>query len=293
MPETQTRYVYGPVKSWRTGTSLGIDPIGDTSTCSFNCSYCQLGQIQARTIEKKVYVKTASILNDFQEMHEAGLFKLKELDVITFAGSGEPTLAANLAEIIQGLRSIIQDYEPELKIPISILTNATTLQDKETRAACSQADLLSLKLDAPDEESLRSINQPVEGLTVDSIIEGINIFKEEYPQNKTQLQIMFMPKFVNDPDFIAKMAEKIKKTKIFSLQINTPTRPKPKSAQEYWIETRGNHYANPSDTETNQDKYKELPIISKEQAFFIEDSLKELLSDCTEEIEVINVYKRD
>ncbi|MGK7944070.1 MAG: radical SAM protein, partial [Microcystaceae cyanobacterium] len=36
--------VYGPVTSWRYGRSLGIDPIGSLSTCSFNCVYCQLGE---------------------------------------------------------------------------------------------------------------------------------------------------------------------------------------------------------------------------------------------------------
>ncbi len=39
--------VYGPVASWRFGSSLGIDPIGLVSTCSFNCAYCQLGEDQA------------------------------------------------------------------------------------------------------------------------------------------------------------------------------------------------------------------------------------------------------
>ena len=50
--------VYGPVKSWRFGMSLGIDPIFVTSTCSFNCIYCQLGNIQDITTNFKEYVTT-------------------------------------------------------------------------------------------------------------------------------------------------------------------------------------------------------------------------------------------
>ncbi|MEK6624776.1 MAG: radical SAM protein, partial [Bdellovibrionota bacterium] len=38
---SHTQTVYGPVKSWRFGQSLGIDPIFHVSTCSFNCIYCQ------------------------------------------------------------------------------------------------------------------------------------------------------------------------------------------------------------------------------------------------------------
>jgi wyosine [tRNA(Phe)-imidazoG37] synthetase (radical SAM superfamily) len=40
--------VYAPVASWRFGSSLGIDPIGLVSTCSFNCAYCQLGEIEQK-----------------------------------------------------------------------------------------------------------------------------------------------------------------------------------------------------------------------------------------------------
>ncbi|WP_190770086.1 hypothetical protein [Leptolyngbya sp. FACHB-16] len=45
-PDTLFQTVYGPVKSWRYGTSLGIDPIGPVSTCLFDCVYGQLGEIE-------------------------------------------------------------------------------------------------------------------------------------------------------------------------------------------------------------------------------------------------------
>ena len=124
MSETQEqlRYVYGPVKSWRSGTSLGIDPIGKVSTCSFNCSYCQLGKIQKITNEIKVYVDTQTVIKDFLELEKQGRFKLEELDVITFAGSGEPTLAENLGEMIDALKIILQERKLEDKVKISILS---------------------------------------------------------------------------------------------------------------------------------------------------------------------------
>ena len=37
--------IYGPVDSWRFGKSLGVDLIVQTSICSYNCVYCQLGSI--------------------------------------------------------------------------------------------------------------------------------------------------------------------------------------------------------------------------------------------------------
>ncbi len=53
--------VYGPVQSWRFGQSLGIDPIGPTSTCSFNCVYCQLGEIEQLSGDRRLFIPTAQI----------------------------------------------------------------------------------------------------------------------------------------------------------------------------------------------------------------------------------------
>ena len=86
-----SRTVYGPVLSWRFGQSLGIDPLFHTSTCSFNCIYCQLGQIQKITGRIKVYVDTAKVLADYREVANG-----RQIDIIMYSGSGEPTLAENL-----------------------------------------------------------------------------------------------------------------------------------------------------------------------------------------------------
>jgi hypothetical protein len=90
---------------------------------------------------------------------------------------------------------------------------------------------------------------------------------------------MFLPKFAENPEHIKRLAELITEIEIYKIQINTPTRAKPKSGKEYWIETRGNHYNSSSlkldnlekEAENSQEKYLELPVISKEQAFKIED----------------------
>ena len=313
--KTRISYVYGPVTSWRSGTSLGIDPIGDISTCSFNCSYCQLGQIQNITRERKIYVKTELIIEDLEKAYQGDDVEkvdFTQLDVITFAGSGEPTLALNLGEMIQAIKTWLKAKNLKA-VPVSILTNATTLEDVEVRRDLKEADLISLKLDASDELSLKSINQAAIGLSLEGIIKGIKLLKSEIDlsylsaENESgntvhsklksekngiiqrslnlkpelQLQIMFLPKFAENPEHIKRLAELITEIEIYKIQINTPTRAKPKSGKEYWIETRGNHYNSSSlkldnlekEAENSQEKYLELPIISKEQAFKIEDDL--------------------
>ena len=121
--------VYGPVDSWRLGKSLGVDLIIENSTCSFNCTYCQLGFIQKISAERKLFVPTEKIINDFKASD------WKSVDVITLSGSGEPTLATNIGEVICEIKKITQT-------PIVILTNATLFNDSIVRKNVKDADVI-------------------------------------------------------------------------------------------------------------------------------------------------------
>ena len=82
--------IYGPVDSWRFGRSLGVDLILVSSVCSFNCVYCQLGNIQEITAGRRLFVPTERVMEDLRASDWRGS------DIVTFSGSGEPTLALNL-----------------------------------------------------------------------------------------------------------------------------------------------------------------------------------------------------
>jgi len=143
--------IYGPVHSWRVGESLGIDLICETSTCSFNCFYCQLGKIQKVTNERTLFIDTKSVMDDFENS------QWKKSDIITFSGSGEPTLATNLGEVSRAIKKITP-------IPQLLLTNGTLLNHPEVIADCQGIDKVYVKLDAPDEEHFQRINRPVKGM---------------------------------------------------------------------------------------------------------------------------------
>jgi wyosine [tRNA(Phe)-imidazoG37] synthetase (radical SAM superfamily) len=160
--------VYGPVQSWRFGRSLGIDPIGSVSTCSFNCAYCQLGKIQQVTATRQVFVPTSQIFDELR-----AIAPYEHIDVVTLSGSGEPTLALNLDKILAIVKKVT-------KLPTVVLTNSTLLHDASVRSALQLADTVAAKLDAISLNQLQQINRPPETINLPGIVAGIEQFRQEY-----------------------------------------------------------------------------------------------------------------
>lgn len=260
-PNSKT--VYGPVKSWRFGLSLGVDPIFETSTCSFNCVYCQLGQIQDITTKHKIYVSTERVLSDVKEVLDAGT----KIDVVTYSGSGEPTLAANLGEMVAGIRKLAPN------IPQYILTNATELHLPQVRQALQDMDKIIVKIDAADEELFKRVNRPAPGVTLQSVLAGIEALKREY-RGEIEVQSMFMP--MNDKE-LESYAAILRQIAPHAVQLNTPKRPYPLS---WHRENRGNH------EKIFDYEVRELKVISPERAQELERRLTELTG-----LTILSVYR--
>ena len=249
-PNTKT--VYGPVPSWRFGQSLGIDPIFHQSTCSFNCIYCQLGNIQKVTTEIKEYIPTSRVVEDFKEVGD------KKIDVITYSGSGEPTLAANLGEMVFALKEIAPD------IPQYILTNATELANPLVRENLKYMDKVILKLDAGDEKTFSLVNRPAEGVTLKSVIEGIKSFKKVF-KGSIEVQTMFMP--IINANELETFAGILKEIDPEYVQLNTPKRAYPLS---WHRENRGNHLG------LHKHETRNLRVITEVEAVEIQKKLEEM-----------------
>ncbi|HEY9604579.1 MAG TPA: radical SAM protein, partial [Allocoleopsis sp.] len=222
MTTTTFSSVYGPVSSWRYGRSLGIDPIGQVSVCSFNCVYCQLGEIETKTCDRAIYVPTEKILKDLQP------FAPWDVDIITLSGSGEPTLALNLGEILTSVKHCTRR-------PTLVLTNATLLGNPDVRKALTLADKVSIKLDAVSSDQLQRINRPVEGITLDTIKTGIQQFRAEF-SGELAIQTMVLSPW--NEEIQANYIRLIQAISPNEIQLNIPKRPKPLNRQ---LEGRGNH----------------------------------------------------
>lgn len=89
----QKGIVYGPVKSRKSGRSLGINLMPTTSKiCSFNCCYCQYGWTRIQTNSGMEDGKQLPTVTEVIIALRQSLEFHKDFDYITFSGNGEPTL---------------------------------------------------------------------------------------------------------------------------------------------------------------------------------------------------------
>ena len=207
----KTKRVFGPVLSKRLGNSLGIDVIPH-KTCSYNCIYCQLGSEENTITDLTNYYSVDEIIYELKE----ALLNNKNIDYITFTGSGEPTLYKDLKKLIYEIKQITD-------IPVCIITNGSLLYKQEMRSNLLLADLIIPSLDAGNEETFKLIDNPNKEIDFNKMVEGLIEFKKVF-KGEYWLEI-FLLKGINDNedelDDIIKIVKKIKPDRI---QLITATR---------------------------------------------------------------------
>jgi wyosine [tRNA(Phe)-imidazoG37] synthetase (radical SAM superfamily) len=171
----QSGIIYGPVFSRRLGRSLGINLLSKTfKICSFDCVYCQYGPTNHLTNSPiRAYLPS---VEEVLYYIEKTLRKPRSLDYLTFSGNGEPTLHPDFLEIIKGVKQIRDRLRPDVKL--GILSNSTRVMDSQVRQALKMIDAPMMKLDAGDEDTFRDINQPMEGIHLEEIMEGLSVIPQ-------------------------------------------------------------------------------------------------------------------
>ena len=213
--------VFGPVPSRRLGRSLGINNIPPPKRCSYSCIYCQLGGTKILTVERRRFYDTRVLRKALSE-------KLPEvneddLDYITFVPDGEPTLDRSLSEHVKTIRELSDK-------PIAILTNSTLISVEGVRRDLMEFDLVSIKLDAVSEEIWRKINRPHSSLNLREILDGVKIFRREFP-GKLISETMLIDGVNSERSEIKRIADELSKIDPDKAYIAIPTRP----PAENWV----------------------------------------------------------
>jgi wyosine [tRNA(Phe)-imidazoG37] synthetase (radical SAM superfamily) len=162
--DLQAGLVYGPVHSRRLGRSLGVNltPAG-RKTCNFNCAYCQYGWTDFPT--RGEWPCAADVIAAL----DRALAACSDVDHITVAGNGEPTLHPAFAPIAEGLFHVRARRAPHAKL--ALLSNGSTLKRLDVVYSLRHFDERCMKLDAGDATTFRLLNAP--SITIGRLVDDL------------------------------------------------------------------------------------------------------------------------
>lgn len=200
--------------SRRLGLSLGVDLV-PPKTCCYDCVYCQVGKTTDLTVEPQDFYPVADVLADVKAALEPG----PQPDVITLAGSGDPTLYRPLGGLIDGLHGLCD-------IPVVLLCNGALLFDPRVAEAAMKADVLAPSLDAGDAHTFLKINRPHPSISFADMLRGLQETCERHP-GKVRLEVVLVADLNDSDESIQRIAGQLGPIRADSIDINTPVRPVP------------------------------------------------------------------
>lgn len=162
--------VFGPIRSRRLGASLGINllPI-NSKICSFDCIYCECGWTDK---QQKGKLPTREDVRKYLDEKLKGMkANGEELDVITYAGNGEPTMHPQFANIIDDSIELRDKYFPWARI--AVLSNSTMLNKPAVIAALKKVDQNILKLDSAFDSTISLLNQPRVKFSAEELVKNL------------------------------------------------------------------------------------------------------------------------
>ncbi len=205
------KHVFGPVPSRRLGLSLGVDLI-PPKTCTFDCLYCQVGRTTSKIIDPRPFVSAAAVLEEIGD-------KLAQTapDVITLAGSGEPTLYGPIDAVIHGIKEIT-------RTPVVLLTNGSLLWREDIRERVLEADIIMPTLCSAFGDTFRTIHRPHPDIEPEVVIEGYRRLRRAY-QGRIFLEVVLLAGINDSEKEVRALRSAIRTIRPDRIQLNTVVRP--------------------------------------------------------------------
>ena len=225
--------VFGPIRSRRLGSSLGINLLPEKGKiCTFDCIYCECGWNKDGRDDTQ--------LPSAERVRNALETKLKQckatgipIDSSTFSGDGEPTINPEFPQIIDDTIALRDKYYPNSKI--TVLSNATMVHKPEVFNALRKVDNPTMKIDAPTNALVEKINHPTPGYDIHRVVEALKQFDGNFI-----LQTMFLKSKDFDsssPEVLNGWMEIVRTLKPREIMVYTIDRPTPEvGLQKFTVE---------------------------------------------------------
>ena len=212
--------VYGPVKSLRYGTTLGINLLGGEKVCSYDCVYCSLGPTTL-TMNKARKDYVFPTLEQISAAFKTYIAKSVPMEAIVVSGNGEPTLHPEFDEAMKRILGLRQEHLPTAKI--IVLSNGAHLDNKKVINGMNMIDERVIKVDAGNDALMMKINDPLIRINMAKFLSGVRKLKDPVVQS------MFFTGQVDNTqgDVLDEWIEIIGMIKPKAIQLCTITRPTP------------------------------------------------------------------
>ena len=205
--------IFGPVNSRRFGKSLGVDLSAEYKQCNFDCLYCELKA--AKVVNKQDSV--VSVDKVIKEIKKA-LSKEPNIDYLTITANGEPTLYPHLNELIDK----INEFKGNIKT--LILSNASTIAQKDIQNTLTKFDSVKLSLDCATKRCFKRLDRPSSEIDLGKIKQGMLEFKKIF-KGDLLIEILFVEGVNDNLDEVKELNNFLLKLKPSRIDIGTVDRP--------------------------------------------------------------------
>jgi wyosine [tRNA(Phe)-imidazoG37] synthetase (radical SAM superfamily) len=174
--------------------------------------------------DRSTFRGTAAVVAAVEEKVESARAADEWIDYLTFVPDGEPTLDRDIGEMIRALLP--------LGIPVAVVTNGSLLARRDVRDALMAADYISVKVDAVEDHTWRSVNRPHGRLELSRILGGLRTFAARFP-GQLVTETMLLDGVNDDESELRATASFIGDLSPAVAYLSVPTRP----PAEPWVRT--------------------------------------------------------
>lgn len=162
------RYVYPVISRRAGGVSVGIN-LNTNNACNWRCCYCQVPDLKLGSAPPVDLVLLETELRQFLNellhgnfMRERVPEEARRINDIALSGNGEPTSAAEFAQVIQLIGRLRRELGLPEQIKLLLITNGSLMQRDEVQQGLRQMAVQNgeiwFKLDRASEQAMASVN---------------------------------------------------------------------------------------------------------------------------------------
>lgn len=203
---------FGPVPSRRLGLSLGVNVV-PRKVCTYNCVYCQLGRTTLLTTDRREYTPTSAVVEAVADK----VAQAERTDYVTVIGDGEPTLASNLGDIIEGVR---RGWPGRT----GLMTNGSLMWMPEVGSAAALFDVVMPTVSAGDSRTFRRLHRPHRAISFGRYVQGVSDFSAAHP-DKVWAEVMLVQGANDSPESLRAIGALIGQIRPAEVHLTSPIRP--------------------------------------------------------------------